>query len=57
VRIEERNFKEVWKKAPKKIKVRNPAFELIPRKYIKGIISEYGVLKYEAFVKKADKVI
>ena len=57
VRIEERDFHEVWKKAPKKIKVRNPAFELVPKKYIKGVVSEYGVLKYEAFVKKADKVI
>jgi len=55
VKIEERNFKEVWKNAPKKIKIRNPAFEKIEKKYIKAIISEYGVLSYDNFIKKADK--
>ena len=57
VKIEERDFHEVWKKAPKQIKVRNPAFGKIPKRHVKGIISEYGVLKYSDFIKKADKVI
>ena len=52
VKIEERDFHEVWKRVPKHIKVRNPAFEKIPRRYIKGIISEFGILKYDEFLKK-----
>ncbi|MEM4271600.1 MAG: hypothetical protein QXD13_00710 [Candidatus Pacearchaeota archaeon] len=57
VPIEERDFREVWKNAPKKIKIRNPAFEKIDKKYIKAIISEYGILKFNDFVKKAEKAI
>jgi len=57
IKIEERDFHEVWKQAPKNIKIRNPAFELIPKKYIKGVVSEYGNLKYSDFIKKVDKVI
>jgi len=53
VPIEERDFHEVWKNAPKKIKVRNPAFGKIKKRYIKGIISELGLLSFENFVKKA----
>jgi len=50
IKIEERDFKEVWKKSS--IKIRNPAFEFVPKKYIKGIISELGILKYDDFLKK-----
>jgi len=57
VKIEERDFHEVWKKAPKKIKIRNPAFEKVKRKYIKAIISEYGILTPAGFVKKVKKNI
>ena len=32
IKIEERDFHEVWKRVPKNIKVRNPAFEKIPKK-------------------------
>lgn len=53
VKIEERDFHEVWKNAPPHIKIRNPAFEKVDKKYIRGIISEYGILKFDAFVKKA----
>ncbi len=55
VPLEERDFHEVWKYAPRHIKVRNPAFEKIEKKYIKGIVSEYGVLKYDEFLKRARK--
>ena len=55
VKIEERNFHEVWNNAPKHVKVRNPAFEKVGKKYIKAIISEYGVLKYEDFIKKVEE--
>ena len=57
VKIEERDFHEVWKNAPKKIKIRNPAFEKVGKKFVKGIVSEYGILSFERFVKRADKTI
>jgi ribose 1,5-bisphosphate isomerase len=52
VKIEERDFHEVWKNVPKHIKVRNPAFEKVEKKYIKRIVSEFGILKYQDFLKK-----
>jgi len=52
VKLEERDFHEVWKNAPKKIKIKNPSFEFVPKKYIKGIVSEFGVLNYDEFLKK-----
>jgi len=55
VKLEERDFHEVWKKAPKNIKIRNPAFESIPGKYIKAIVSELGILSLEKFIKKVRK--
>jgi len=50
--IEKRSLNEVWDKAPKNIKIMNPAFEFIPQKYISGIITEKGLMKYKSFVKK-----
>lgn len=55
IKIEERDFHEAWKKAPKNIKIKNPAFEFIKRKYIKAIISEYGILSYRKFLKQVKK--
>ena len=55
IRIEERDFREVWKKSPKTLKVRNPAFELLPKKYITKIISELGIMGYDEFLKKVAK--
>jgi len=52
VKLEERDFNEVWKNAPRNIKIKNPAFELIPRKYIKAVVSELGILSLNKFVKK-----
>jgi len=52
VKLEERDFKEVWKNAPREIKLRNPSFELIEKKYIKAIISELGILSLPDFIKK-----
>jgi len=48
--IEQRKLNEVWNKAPKNIKIKNPAFEFVPKKYITGIVSEFGVKKYGGFV-------
>jgi translation initiation factor 2B subunit (eIF-2B alpha/beta/delta family) len=53
VPIEQRELNEVWDNAPKKIKIKNPAFEFVKKKYITGIISEYGLMPYGKFVKKA----
>ncbi len=55
LKIEERDFHEVWENAPKHVKIRNPAFEKIPKKYIKKIVSELGILTYKDFLKKAKK--
>lgn len=52
--IEQRKLQEVWKRAPKGLKIKNPAFEFIDRKYIKGIISEFGILSYSQFLKKVN---
>ena len=52
VPIENRKLNEVWDKAPKNIKIQNPAFEFVPKKYITKIISELGILKYNDFVRK-----
>ncbi len=55
VPIENRKLNEIWNNAPKKIKISNPAFEFVPRTYIKAIISEMGILKYSEFVRKVRK--
>jgi len=38
--LEYRALNEVWDNAPKKIKIKNPAFEFVERKYITKIISD-----------------
>jgi len=52
VSIEQRSLNEVWNNAPKNIKIKNPAFEFVKAKYISGIITEFGLMKYEKFVKR-----
>jgi len=53
LKMEKRSFKEVWKKQKSfGINIKNPAFEFIPKKYIKAIVSELGVLSYSDFLKK-----
>ena len=49
--IEQRKLNEVWDNAPKNIKIKNPAFEFVDKKYISGIVTELGVQKYRGFVK------
>jgi translation initiation factor 2B subunit (eIF-2B alpha/beta/delta family) len=55
VPIENRSLNEVWDKAPKNIKIQNPAFEFVPKKYISGIVTELGFMKYNDFVKRMKK--
>lgn len=53
INIEERSPKEVWKNND--IKIKNPAFDFVKKKYITAIISEFGVLKYDEFLKIVKK--
>jgi ribose 1,5-bisphosphate isomerase len=50
IHLEQRSPKEIWN--TNKIKIKNPAFELVKKQYIKYIITELGVLKYNDFLKK-----
>ena len=50
VPMETRKLNEIWDKAPKNIKIRNPSFEFVPKKYIKKIITEHGALSYNDFL-------
>jgi ribose 1,5-bisphosphate isomerase len=43
-KIEERNSSEIWKDAPKKLIIRNPAFDVTRRDFIHGIICEEGII-------------
>lgn len=52
LKLEQRNINEVWDKAPKNMKIKNPAFEFVKRKYISGIITELGLMKYKKFIKE-----
>ncbi|MGW8289125.1 MAG: translation initiation factor eIF-2B [Candidatus Bathyarchaeia archaeon] len=42
--IEERSQDEVWNEAPRKLSIRNPAFDVTRRDFIHGIISEEGII-------------
>ncbi|MFC2174578.1 translation initiation factor eIF-2B [archaeon] len=42
--IEYRNPKEVWSSPPKRVKIRNPAFDFTPPEYIDYIITEEGII-------------
>lgn len=57
VKIEIRPGKEVWDEKEKNIIVFNPAFEIVDKKLISGVVSEYGVLAYPKFIKIAKKNI
>ncbi|OGJ15890.1 hypothetical protein A3K73_01870 [Candidatus Pacearchaeota archaeon RBG_13_36_9] len=53
IKLEKRPSEEIWD--TKKIRIVNFAFELIKKKYIKGVISEFGLLSYRKFIKRAKK--
>jgi ribose 1,5-bisphosphate isomerase len=54
VKIEKRGSDEVWR-TETKIRIFNPAFELIKKKHITAIVSELGILSHKEFIKKAGK--
>ncbi len=56
VKIEERSGEEVWKGAPKWLKFLNYAFDMVPAKFITGIITQYGIIKPKD-IKKYMKII
>jgi len=45
ISIELRSGKEVWADAPKYLNIVNYAFDIVPEKFINGIITRYGVMK------------
>lgn len=50
MKIEERAASEVWKKPPKGIDIKNPAFDMTPATHIDFVASEFGILSaYTAF--------
>jgi len=55
IKLEKRNLKEIWSKAPQKLKIQNLAFELIEKNEITAIISELGNLSYNDFLDKVKR--
>jgi methylthioribose-1-phosphate isomerase len=53
IKIEERSKQEVWNST--KIKIENPAFEIVPKDLITGIITEFGTQTFDKFLKKVEK--
>lgn len=45
IEIEKRKSKEVWEDAPEGLKFINLAFDQIPPKFVRGIITEFGYIK------------
>ncbi len=53
--IEQRTPSEVWKEAPEKLSVRNPAFDVTPSRYIHGIICEEGIIAPQSIVETVNR--
>lgn len=53
VKIEKRSGKEVWDERKKNIKVFYPVFDKTNKKFLTGVISEFGIKTYKQFIKKA----
>jgi len=53
VKLEIRPGKEVWDERSKNIEVINPAFDFVEKAHLTGVISEFGLLDYNSFIKKA----
>ena len=54
-RIERRGAKEIWKKPPKGVNIKNIAFELVDPNVIDGVISELGIYNMDNFVAEVKK--
>jgi len=47
LRIEMREACEVWEDAPKGLKIINPSFDIVPRQFIAGYLTEFGLVRAE----------
>ena len=56
MKLEQRNPKEIWSNALRSIKIKNPAFEFVDKKYLRGIVTELGLQKYGEFIAKRSKL-
>ncbi|MFH1667958.1 MAG: hypothetical protein ABH884_02985 [Candidatus Komeilibacteria bacterium] len=45
IKIELREDDEIWRQKPRSLKILNFAFDMIPAKFITGIITEFGIIK------------
>ncbi|MBS3081496.1 hypothetical protein J4416_00980 [Candidatus Pacearchaeota archaeon] len=55
IQIEKRSPKEIWNHFPKKVKIENFSFELIPPNQITKVVSEFGIIPYKKFIKESKK--
>lgn len=55
VKIEQRSGKELRPEAPKWLEIINYAFDMVPAKFITGIITEYGIIKPKDIKKMVKK--
>ena len=53
--LENRDRDEVWPKAPRSIRIINPAFEIILPEMVSGVISELGIYHPEVFVEEVKR--
>jgi len=56
IRLEQRKGNEVWNEHEKNIQVLNPAFDLVNKKLLTGVITELGVMHYGEFLKKIQAI-
>jgi ribose 1,5-bisphosphate isomerase len=49
-KIEERNPDEIWKRPPKNLLIKNPAFDVTRRDFIHGIICEEGIISPHSII-------
>tara|TARA_Y100000310_G_scaffold104733_1_gene103084 strand:+ start:9142 stop:9957 length:816 start_codon:yes stop_codon:yes gene_type:complete len=55
IKLESRPSHEVWETKNKQIQIINPAFDFVSKKLLSGVVSEFGILPYNQFIKKAKK--
>jgi ribose 1,5-bisphosphate isomerase len=55
IKIEQRDSKEIWPEAPKGLKMINFAFDRVPARFIRGYITEFGIIKPKNIKKMAKK--
>ncbi|HMS90980.1 MAG TPA: translation initiation factor eIF-2B [Candidatus Absconditabacterales bacterium] len=55
VKIEQRSGQELRSNAPKGLEILNYAFDMVPAKFITGIITEYGIIKPKDIKKTVKK--